>query len=283
MGKLDGRIAIVTGASRGIGAEIAQLFAREGARVVCAARTLNEGDHRILSGSLTGTVAAIRAAGGEATAVAVDVSSHEDCACLVRAAEAAYGTVDILVNNAALTYYKPIVDYNPKHWAKAFAVNVHGPFMLSQLVLPGMIRARRGAILNISSGSAIGPGRTPFTDARPASGSVMYGSTKAALERFTQGLAQEVAGDNIAVTALSPSQTVATPGTVYHKLMASMDDPRGEPTSYMARAALVLVSEPPEKVNGRVTYSQQILGEYGLIDKPTGRGVATKGSGYSQI
>ncbi len=283
MGKLDGRIAIITGASRGIGEEIAKLFAREGARVVCAARTLNEGDHRMLSGSLNGTVAQITAAGGKAVAVTVDVSAQEECQKLVRAAEDAFGVPDILVNNAALTYYRNIVDYNVKHWTKAFAVNVHGPFMLSQLVLPGMIKAGRGAIVNISSGSAIGPGRTPFKDARPVNGGTMYGATKAALERFTQGLAQEVAQHNIAVTAVSPSQTVATPGTVYHKLMASMDDPRGEPPTYMARAALLLASEPAATVNGRVTYSQQILGEYGLIEKPTGRGVATKGSGYSQI
>lgn len=283
MGKLSGRIAIVTGASRGIGEEIAALFAQEGARVVCAARTLKEGDHRLLSGSLSGTVARIENAGGQAIAVAVDVSSEQDCQRLVKTAEEAFGTVDILVNDAALTYYKPIIDYNVKHWVKAFAVNVHGPFMLSQLVLPGMIKLGRGAIVNISSGSAIGPGRAPFNDARPANGGTMYGATKAALERFTQGLAQEVAAHAIAVTALSPSQTVATPGTVYHKLMSGMDDPRGEPPAYMARAALLLASEPADKVNGRVTYSQQVLGEYGLLEKPTGRGVTTKGSGYSQI
>ena len=283
MGKLDGRIAIVTGASRGIGEEIARLFAQEGARVVCAARTLNEGDHRLLSGSLSGTVGKIKDAGGQAIAVAVDVSNEEDCQRLVETAQDTFGTVDILVNDAALTYYKPIIDYNVKHWVKAFAVNVHGPFMLSQLVLPGMIELRRGAIVNISSGSAIGPGRAPFKDARPVNGGTMYGATKAALERFTQGLAQEVATHNIAVTALSPSQVVATPGTVYHKLVSGMDDPRAEPPAYMARAALLLASEPADKVNGRVTYSQQILGEYGLLDKPTGRGVTTKGSGYSQI
>ena len=283
MGKLDGRIAIVTGASRGIGEEIARLFAAEGARVVCAARTLNEGDHRLLSGSLSGTVGKIEAAGGKAVAVTADVSSHEDCQRLVTTAQEAFGTPDILVNDAALTYYKPIIDYSVKHWVKAFAVNVHGPFMLSQLVLPGMVERRRGAIVNISSGSAIGPGRTPFKDARPATGGTMYGATKAALERFTQGLAQEVAGQNIAVTALSPSQVVATPGTVYHKLVSAIDDPRGEPPAYMARAALLLASEPADRVNGRVTYSQQLLAEYGLLDKPTGRGVTIKGSGYSQI
>ncbi len=283
MGKLDGRTAIVTGASRGIGEEIAKLFASQGARVVCAARTLNEGDHRLLTGSLNGTVAQIKAAGGQAVAVAADVSSHEDCVRLVKAAEDAFGPPDVLVNNAALTYYKSIAEFNPKHWAKSFAVNVHGPFMMAQAVLPGMLKLGRGAIVNISSGSAIGPGRTPFKDARPATGGTMYGATKAALERFTQGLAQELEGKNIAVTAVSPSQTVATPGTVYHKLMDGMDDPRGEPISYMARSALLLASEPAAKINGRVTYSQQILGEYGLIENPTGRGVVNKGTGYSQI
>ena len=284
MGKLDGRVAIVTGASRGIGEEIAKLFAREGARVVCAARTLNEGDHRMLAGSLAGTVRKITDAGGQAIAVAVDVSNEADCQKLVAAAHDAFGTADILVNDAALTYYKPIVDYNVKHWVKALAVNVHAPFMLSQLVLPGMIRLRRGAIINISSGSAIGPGRTPFKDARPANGGTMYGATKAALERFTQGLAQEVAEYNIAVTAVSPSQVVPTPGTVYHKLVEAIDDPQGEPPLLMAKAALLLASEPPEKINGRVTYSQQLLSEYAQLERPaTGRGVTAKGTGYSQI
>ncbi|MBM3342646.1 MAG: SDR family NAD(P)-dependent oxidoreductase [Betaproteobacteria bacterium] len=283
MGKLDGRIAIVTGASRGIGEEIAKLFAREGAKIVCAARTLNEGDHRLLAGSLANTVKQIKDGGGQAIAVAVDVSNEADCQKLVKAAQDAYGTVDIMVNNAALTYYKNIIGYNVKNWVRAFAVNVHGPFMMSQLVLPGMIKLKRGAIVNISSGSAIGPGRAPFKDARPVNGGTMYGSTKAALERFTQGLAQEVAEHNIAVSALSPSQVVATPGTIYHKIASGMDDPRAEPPSHMARAALLLASEPAATVNGRVTYSQQILGEYKLLDKPTGRGVTTQGSGYSQI
>ena len=283
MGKLDGRVAIVTGASRGIGEEIAKLFAKEGARVVCAARTLNEGDHRLLTGSLSGTVKQITEAGGAALAVTADVSSEADCQKLVKAAQDAYGTVDILVNDAALTYYKPIIDYNVKHWVKAFAVNVHGPFMMSQLVVPGMIKLRRGSIVNISSGAAIGPGRTPFKDARPANGGTMYGATKAALERFTQGLAQEVDGHNIAVTAVSPSVVVPTAGTVYHKLVKGLDDPNAEPPAYMARAVLLLASEPADKMNGRVTYSQQLLSEYGLLANPTGRGVTIKGTGYSQI
>jgi len=283
MGRMTGRTAIVTGASRGIGRTIAELLAQEGARVVCIARTLHEGDHRLLEGSLDSTVAAIRAAGGEATGVAADISSEAECLKLVDAARAAYGPIDTLVNNAALNYYLPTADYPTNRWVKAFAVNVHAPFILSKAVLTDMIARGSGAIVNISSGSAIGPGRGPYKD-HTVRGGVMYGATKAALERFTQGLAQEVAQHGgIAVSCVSPSRTVPTPGTVYHKLMASLDDPKGEPPMMMARAALLLASEPAGKVNGRVGYSQQLLKEFGWIEKGVGRGIDTVGSGYSQI
>lgn len=282
MGRLEGKGAIVTGSSRGIGQAIAELFAAEGARVVCAARTLNEGDHQ-LEGSLSRTVEAIRRGGGEAHAVAADISKEENCLALVEQARALLGPIDILVNNAALNYYVPIERYKVNRWIKAFEINVHAPFILSQAVLPDMTGGRGGAIVNISSGSAVGPGRGPYEDQK-VRGGTMYGASKAALERFTQGLAQEVAQyGNIAVTALSPSRTVPTPGTVFHKLMSGMDDPRGEPPIMMARAALLLASEPAEKVNGRVTYSQLILKEFGWIDTAAGRGIEVVGSGYSQI
>ena len=283
MGKLTGKVAIVTGASRGIGQQVAELFAAEGAKVVCAARTVNEGEHRMLEGSLARTVDLIRGKGGEATGVAADVSSEGDCIALVEAARAAYGSVDILVNNAALNYYLPTESYPTNRWVRCFAINVHAPFILAKEVLKDMVPRRSGAIVNISSGAAIGPGRGPYED-KTVHGGVMYGATKAALERFTQGLAQEVAQyDGISVAAVSPSQVVPTPGTIHHKLVTGIDDPKGEPPILMARAALLLASEPAAKVNGRVTYSQQILKEFGWITEATGRGVDTPGSGYSQI
>lgn len=283
MGKLDGRVAVITGASRGIGQEIAELFAAEGAKVVCAARTLNEGDHQ-LEGSLGRTVDNILASGGQALAVTANVSEVGDCHKLIQEARKQFGPVDILVNNAALNYYVPIRDYAINRWVRSFAVNVHGPFILSQGVLEEMIgRGRPSAIVNISSGAAIGPGRGPYED-QTVRGGTMYGASKAALERFTQGLAQEVAGyGNVAVSALSPSQVVPTPGTVFHKLVTGMDDPRGEHPEFMAKATLLLASEPVEKVNGRVTYSQEVLKEFGWIEMARGRGVDSQGSGYSQI
>ena len=283
MGMLDGKTVLVTGASRGIGAEIARVFAAEGGQVVWAARTLREGDHP-LDGSLDTTVAAIRAAGGTAEAVAANIAEPAECERLVRAAREVYGPVDVLVNNAALTYYVQIKDYPVNKWMRSWAVNFHAPFLLSQLVLADMIPRRSGAIVNISSGSAIGPGRGPYADsAAGARGGTCYGAEKAALERFTQGLASEVYQYGISVTSVAPSQVVPTPGTVYHRLVKDMHDPRGEPPLLMARAALLLATEPLDKVTGRVTYSQPLLREFGWITEARGRGVETRGSGYSEI
>ncbi len=282
-GRLDGRVVVVTGASRGIGAEIARLFAAEGGRVVCAARTLREGEHP-LAGSLETTVAEIRAAGGEARAVVANIAEPADCEKLIRGARDVYGPVDVLVNNAALTYYLPVKDFPVNKWLRSWAVNFQAPFVLSQLVLADMIPRRSGAIVNISSGAAIGPGRGPYPDAAAgARGGTCYGAEKAALERFTQGLAAEVYPHGVSVTCVSPSQVVPTPGTVYHRLVTSMDDPRGEPPELMAKAALLLATEALDRVTGRVTYSQQILKEFGWVTEGRGRGVETRGSGYSEI
>lgn len=283
MGKLDGKVAIVTGASRGIGKAIAQVFAAEGASVSCAARTLGEGEH-ILEGSLVTTVREIEEAGGTAVAIQVDVSKEESCRELVAKSKETFGPADILVNNAALTYFIPVKDIPVRRWLRSFAVNFHGPFVLSQAVLQDMVERRSGAIVNISSGAAIGPGRGPYRDtAGGERGGTLYGSEKAALERFTQGLAEEVYPYGISVTCVSPSQVVPTPGTVYHKLVSGMDDPRGEPPETMARAALLLATEPLDCVTGRVTYSQEILQEFGWIKDGKGPGIERKGSGYSQI
>lgn len=281
MGKLDGKVCVITGASRGIGAEVARLFAAEGGSVVAAARTLREGDHP-LEGSLEKTVADIREAGGDATASAVNISLPEDCERLFEEAHAAYGSVDVLVNNAALTYFIPVKDYPLRRWMRSWAVNFHAPFILCQLAIGDMMESG-GSIVNISSGAAIGPGRGPYPDAPANSGGTCYGAEKAALERFSQGLAQEVYQYGISVTCVSPSQVVPTPGTVFHNLVTGIDDPRGEHPDLMAKSSLLLATEPLDSVTGRVTYSQQILKEFGWIDEAQGTGIDRQGSGYSLI
>ena len=277
LGKLDGQTVIVTGASRGIGAEIARVLAAEGGRVVCAARTLHEGDHP-LEGSLEHTVAGIRDAGHEASAVAVNISEADECERLVQETRSLYGPVDVLVNNAALSYFLPVTDYAVNRWMRSWAVNVHAPFILSRLALEDMVaRSERGRIVNISSVAAIGPGHGPYVgegaEEYRLKGGTGYGAQKAALERFSQGLASEVYADGVGVAAVAPSLIVPTPGTVFHHLVTGYDDPRGEHPNVLAQAVLLLATEPLDAVSGRVCYSQQLLREFGWIDGGSGPGI----------
>ena len=145
-----------------------------------------------------------------------------------------------------------------------------------------MIERGSGAIVNLSSMGAVGPGRAPY-DGPPQRGGTMYGAEKAALERFTQGLAQEVYEHGISVTCVSPSVGVPTEGTVFHNLHDSLDDPKGEPIRTMANSILLLATEPVDKISGRVTYSQEVLKEFGWTDGGSGYGIDIAGTGYSRI
>ncbi|MEV0592855.1 SDR family NAD(P)-dependent oxidoreductase [Nonomuraea cavernae] len=257
MGVLAGKVAVVTGASRGIGAAIATLFAAEGARVVAAARTLEPGQSR-LEGTLADTVAKIEADGGTAFAQPADLSRPADRQALIEAAESRYGPVDVLVNNAAVTYFTPVTDFTDRRYELMFEVQVKAPFHLSRLVAPGMRERGRGWILNISSIAARHPDFPPGPYA--ALGGTVYGMCKAALERFTTGLAAELYADGVAVNALSPNGIVPTPGTLFHHL-TSVDAPDNEPPSVMADAALALCHRPATELTGRIAYSQDLLAE----------------------
>jgi citronellol/citronellal dehydrogenase len=260
MSVLDGKVAIVTGASRGIGAEIARRFAAEGAAVVVAARTTEPGTSP-LPGTIGETAGQIRAAGGTAVAIAADLSQPADRERLVEQATQQLGAPDILVSNAAVTYFTRVEDFTPRRYALMFEVQVQAPFHLATLVLPGMRDKGAGWILNISSGAARHPAIPP--SAWAARGSTVYGMCKAALERFSTGLAAELYQDNIAVNALSPNRVVPTPGTLFHHL-TTQDDPESEPPAVMAEAALMLCHRDPTTLTGRVTYSQDLLAELGI-------------------
>ncbi len=262
MGQLNGKVAIITGASRGIGREIALLFGREGAKVVAAARTEREGDHQ-LPGAITVTVEEIRAAGGEATAVRADVSNPESIERLVAAARETYGPATVLVNNAALTYYEPIKEFPLRRWQRMLAVDLTGPFLLAQAVIPDMIATGGGHIVNVSSRAAVHPDGPPYE--LPARGGTVYGTVKAGIERFSTGLAHELYDSGIAVNSLAPTGIVASPGVLFHKLIKDDTDPRAEPIEYMAKAALILATCDPQTLTGRVTYSQPLLKEHGQL------------------
>jgi len=265
---LRGKVVLVTGASRGIGAAIAERFAANGARVAVSARTTSEGDHP-LPGSLASTVRGIVDAGGEAVAVAADLSLAADRERLLEEVSARLGPIEILVNNAAVTWFEPVETFDERHYDLMFEVQVKAPFALSRGVLPAMREKGRGWILNISSGAARHP-RPPYRRGR---GGTVYGMCKAALERFTTGLAAEVREHGIAVNVLSPSGLVPTPGVVHHGLNRNVPDELIEPVEVMVEAAKVLCTGDPATLTGQVAYSRALLEERGLnVPGARGRG-----------
>jgi NAD(P)-dependent dehydrogenase (short-subunit alcohol dehydrogenase family) len=260
MGALEGKVALVTGASRGIGAEIAAHFAAEGARAGVTARTVSSAGQR-LPGTIGETVDRVSAEGYCAAAFQADISVPAERERLVREVTNAFGRIDILVNNAAVTYFTPVREFTARRFALMFEVQVTAPMHLSQLVAPGMAERGHGWILNISSGAARHPTFPPT--ARAVRGGTVYGMCKAAIERFSTGLAAELYADGVAVNALSPSKVVPTPGTLYHQL-TTQDDPNAEPPTVMAAAALALCRAPATELTGRIAYSQALLTELGL-------------------
>ncbi|MBO0702974.1 MAG: SDR family NAD(P)-dependent oxidoreductase, partial [Candidatus Dormibacteraeota bacterium] len=246
MGELDGKVALVTGASRGIGAAIAQRFGAAGATVAVTARTVDPSQSR-LEGTIQDTVDVIVADGGKALAIAADLSTPEERQSLVERTLAELGRVDILVNNAAVTYFTPVESFVLRRMDLMLAVQVEAPLHLAQLVVPSMRSLGRGWILNISSVAA----RHPQLPPNRVSGGTVYGMCKAAIERFSTGLAAELYADGIAVNSLAPTAVVPTPGTLFHGL-TTRDNPRAEPPELMAEAALALCSGPVVADDGTV-------------------------------
>jgi citronellol/citronellal dehydrogenase len=260
MSSLDGKVALVTGASRGIGEFIARRFAAAGAAVAVSARTVEEGDHP-LPGSIATTVREIAEAGGTAVAVAADLAKPEDRRRLVDETVRRLGPVDVLVNNAAITYFEPVESFSERHYEVMFAVQVRAPFELAQMVVPSMKERGAGWILNISSGAGRHPQGPPYPAARRLRGGTVYGMCKAALERFTTGLAAEVHADGIAVNVLSPSGLVKTPGVDHHGLTRGVPDELIEKPEEFAETALWLCTGDPAERTGRIDYSRQLQAE----------------------
>lgn len=257
MNPLAGKVALVTGASRGIGAAIAMRLAAAGAQVAVTARTLRAADSPI-DGSLLATVDAIRDRGGIASAFVADLADPEQSRQeLVETVAQSLGPVEILVNNAAANFYQPLEAMSAKRFAIATEVNLHAPLALAQAVLPAMREAGVGWILNISSATAEMPQRHPSAG---TSGPLLYVATKAALERATAALAEELYSAGIAVNSLAPQAGVRTAAAEqYYQL----PEESVEPVETMAEAALALCSGDPRVLTGRITRSLEFLVETG--------------------
>ncbi len=260
METLAGKTALITGASRGIGLAIARRFAAEGAAVVLGASRW--GAHGKLKGTLEEAVALIaKEAAGSVAGIACDLSDETARADLVRQAEKHFGPIDIIVNNAAASKMRLPSEVSTQERSWMFDVNVNAPIDLAQQALAGMRERGRGWVLNISSSTALQP-VVPYRDSQVAAHVICaYGSTKAALDRYTQGLAHEVAADGICVNTLAPENIVLTSGADYVRDIARRSPDMAEPVEVMAEAALALCSGNHV---GRVTYSRRLLHSLGL-------------------
>jgi NAD(P)-dependent dehydrogenase (short-subunit alcohol dehydrogenase family) len=278
-GRLAGRTAIVTGASRGLGRATALALAAEGAAVAVVARTEQQWDER-LPGTIGETVAAIEATGGQAVAIAADLLERDDLPRLVSEARAALGPVTILINNAAFTApgrppkpdtaptpaksksapatanadWPGFLAIPPNAYRRHFEIGVFASYELIQLVCPDMFEAGVGSIINVTSVASRVPGNGPYQN---FAGGVLpgYGGSKAALEHLTWCAAYDLQRHNIAVNALAPSRPIPTPGLSYYRNEFASASPEDE----FARAAAELVSVDPNVVTGRTIGHLEVL------------------------
>jgi NAD(P)-dependent dehydrogenase (short-subunit alcohol dehydrogenase family) len=189
MARVEGKVAIITGAAGGIGLADAQLLASEGAKVV-----LLDLDQAILEQR----VAEIRAVGGTAISFTCDVASEADWQRVVAATVAEFGRIDVLVNNAAMAYGKGLEELSLDEWNHVMAVNLTGPFLGMKHVVPEMRKVGKGSIINISSLAALAGGKNAD------GGDAAYSASKGGVRSVTKHAAQMLAADNIRVNSLHP-------------------------------------------------------------------------------
>jgi citronellol/citronellal dehydrogenase len=238
MGDLDGKVVIVTGASRGIGKGIANACGAAGATVVVVARTEQEGGR--LPGTIHQTVQDIKEAGGEATAVRCDVTDEEQVQALAKVMVDSYGRIDVLVNNAGIQVNAGLLEQQTRHWDLTMRVNLRGPFLCCKHLVPVMVQQKSGSIVNITSSAG--------ERVRPRG--ISYAVTKAGLNMITLGLAQELEEYNIAVNALSPG-SVKTEGAVLVR-PADFDWTGWEPPEVVGLAAVWLAKQTAQSFTGHV-------------------------------
>jgi len=234
------KVAVVTGASRGIGRAIAVALAVAGADVVCTARS-SEASPSKLPGTIDQTAREVEALGRRALAIPMNLAKDEEVEAMARRTLAEFGRIDILVNNAGISAPGSILDVPVRHWDLVMNVNLRGVYLCIRAFLPTMMEQRSGCIINISS----------YASWAKESWGLAYSVSKAALERLTTGLAGELQPYNIAINALQIERFVASEGFVY--LAPDADHSTWDKPEVAGEAVVWLVSHDPTYTGHVVT------------------------------
>lgn len=242
---LAGKVAFVAGASRGIGATVAEALAREGAAVAVAARSEHEGK---VPGTIHAVAERITASGGRALPVSCDVTSEESVEAAVTTTVSELGGIDILIANAGVLWLGPIESTPLKRWQLCLNVNLTGIFLVTKAVIPH-VKARGGGSLIAITTTGVG-----MTD----HGSNAYWVSKAGAERLYLGLASDLRPDNIAVNCLSPSRVVLTEGWQAGGGGMEIPPEMVEPPEAMANAAVLLAQQDANGVTGTIQRSEEL-------------------------
>ncbi len=248
---LAGQVALVTGASRGIGKVLALALAECGADVVVAAKS--ERGRDLLPGSIHETAAEVEARGRRALAVRTDVRRLEDLEALVAAAESEFGGVDILVNNAGALWWKPVVETPPKRFDLMMEVNVRAAFLLSHLVVPGMVSRGRGLVVQMS----------PPLDRSMMRGKTGYCISKFGMSLLAMGLGDELGDGPVRSCALWPATAIESQATINHGLGGPSDWRKAE---ILSDAVLGMLRMPHAEVQGRCLLDEDVMAAMGVTD-----------------
>ncbi len=252
MGKLDGRVAMVTGASRGIGKACALALAKEGADLILASKSLDETDPR-LPGTLRDVQHEVEALGRRAHAVKCDVRFVDQIFSAVEEGAARLGRLDILLNNAGAFWWHDIEETPEKKWDLVMSINAKAPFFAAQACLPYMKKNGWGHIVNMS----------PPVRVEAAAHKIAYMISKFGMTLLTHGLAEEQAPNNIAVNSLWPVTIIES----YASINGGLGGPElWRKADILADATLAVVTADPKKRTGRALFDEEVLREEGITD-----------------